>query len=205
MIINRFEIMGINIPDSTKSEIFHDDGYVSSFNEHYKALCLDYGYPEADLNNDGGGLTVRFARETIKDGSPVRETHFHIFYKNLASPISNLSNRAHEECHVIHGMNLTRNLFSEHDRLWIANDINRTFFPGFVLEELICEIGGFLALEKRGITIPQITSDLDTDATFKARARNCYDYFSTRDELYLERLYEQVREMHLKHRSQTKG
>lgn len=141
----KLEILGIEVPLSWL-DVFHDDGYVESAEEHHKALIVRYGgifqlaaYGPEYFMEDSPGAYVSF------DG--LLRRHYHIFYERTRYPEFDISCRAHEETHFLEDFGRLDLLA---DKILKEQGV-RVDFDKVPLKQVRAEIGAIYAILARGI------------------------------------------------------
>lgn len=140
--------LGLWVPHSPLV-VYHDDGFVDSIEEHSADLILHYyGFSFQD-NFKRSKPGARYERHSIQIDPwlPIKIHHPHIFYSDFGSYTSNTLVRAHEETHflqVTKKLDLLQRAIQQD--LGVSIDFNQ-----ILNEETIANLGGFYALERRGI------------------------------------------------------
>ena len=147
--MSRIEALGLeaNIPSY---EIFHDDGFVMSINQHTINLALRYNYHSVDevmRNNSGpdetSGRTVRFRG---RDNYGLIAWHTHIFCVDTGDPILNALLRAHESTHALDNLKGLEAL----ERKIYERDGVRFFLGRLKDKELMSNVGAVYGLPLAG-------------------------------------------------------
>lgn len=146
-----FRALGIRV--ASKSQIFHDDGYVTNIDQHSRDVAMKYLRDPAkvdallstlDLNPQSRHL--QFIRN---DGITIH----HTFYKQHPQPDVNIWRRGHEETHALHAageLRLLDQALREHGipiDLKAAYDHEKSSHDD---RELVAEVGAIFALYKAG-------------------------------------------------------